>query len=87
MEHQRSDFKLLPTDAAFIEMLPQRMQRVLALSDRSYADIAAEIGCPLGTIKSRLNRARSRVLKLREEAAAIEPNNFEPFPSTNVHGG
>jgi RNA polymerase sigma-70 factor (ECF subfamily) len=47
--------------------LPDDMSEVLVLremEEQSYSDIAATLGLPLGTVKSRLNTARSR---FREE--------------------
>ncbi len=51
---------------AAIEKLPEKFRTVIILRDiqeLSYDDISKIIGVPLGTIKSRVNRAR---LKLRE---------------------
>lgn len=34
-----------------------------------YTDVAAQLGIPLGTVRSRLNRARNALMKLRESKA------------------
>jgi RNA polymerase sigma-70 factor (ECF subfamily) len=50
-----------------IELLPDSFREVILLrefADLSYDAIACIIGCPMGTIMSRLARARSRLRKL-----------------------
>lgn len=52
---------------AFVEQLPRRDQEVLALcawSELSYQDAATVLGVPMGTIRSRLARARARLAQL-----------------------
>jgi RNA polymerase sigma-70 factor (ECF subfamily) len=47
-----------------IRQLPRREREVLALlawSDLSYSEIAAALGLPVGTVRSRLARARTRL--------------------------
>src|SRR3990172_1920398 len=61
--------------------LPQDQRTVLVLSDvqgLSYEEIAQATGEALGTVKSRLSRARSR---LRE----LLPNHRELFPTVSDH--
>lgn len=44
-----------------LESLPEEFRIVLLridIEDRSYRDVALEIGCPIGTVMSRLHRAR-----------------------------
>jgi RNA polymerase sigma-70 factor (ECF subfamily) len=38
------------------------------LEDMSYEEIAGIVGCPLGTVKSRLNSARAAMIKLAKES-------------------
>ena len=52
---------------ARVSELPQREQDVLALcvwSEISYEDAASALGLPVGTVRSRLSRARSRLREL-----------------------
>jgi RNA polymerase sigma-70 factor (ECF subfamily) len=52
--------------------LPRRYREVVVLCDleeMDYADSAAVLGCPIGTVRSRLHRARALLLdKLNQEA-------------------
>jgi RNA polymerase sigma-70 factor, ECF subfamily len=56
--------------------LPERYRDVIILCDleeRSYEDVARIIGCPLGTVRSRLHRARALLsAKLKRLNAASE---------------
>lgn len=57
--------------------LPDRFREVMALIDIegfSYADAAEALGVPMGTVMSRLHRARKRIRKrLREEGVNVKP--------------
>jgi RNA polymerase sigma-70 factor (ECF subfamily) len=49
-----------------IQALPHRYREVVALCDLEevdYADAAAILDCPVGTVRSRLHRARSLLLE------------------------
>jgi RNA polymerase sigma-70 factor (ECF subfamily) len=62
--------------AACLDRLPQRQREILKLRtalDSSYADIATEIGINVGTVKSRIARARHH---LRAEVEAIAPETL-----------
>ena len=51
----------------FFQQLPQDQQealRLIAIEERSYEEVAGTIGCPVGTLKSRVHRAR---IQLRSE--------------------
>lgn len=54
-----------------VAALPRRYREVVALCDLEevdYADAAAALGCPIGTVRSRLHRARGLLLeKLNKE--------------------
>jgi RNA polymerase sigma-70 factor (ECF subfamily) len=63
-----------------INALPQQQREVLVLIGVlgvSYEEAAEVCGCAMGTVKSRLNRARERLLELLGEASSastVEPN-------------
>jgi len=62
---------------AAIESLPRLYREVVVLRDLegfSYQQIAAILGCPAGTVMSRLNRARERLRSLLDQwqAGAVE---------------
>lgn len=61
-----------------IATLPPNFQEVLRLVDleqRSYKDTAAQLGCPIGTVMSRLNRARHALKKALEAQKAVGPSH------------
>ena len=60
---------------AAIAALPEEFREVLVLSDTedlSYAEIAATVGVPVGTVKSRLFRARQLLQKQLYDYAVAE---------------
>lgn len=59
-----------PRFVAAIDDLPAEERHTLLLyawEELSYADIAAALDVPVGTVRSRLNRARQRLRSLRDE--------------------
>lgn len=55
--------------------LPGHHREVVVLCDLQeldYADAASVIGCPVGTVRSRLSRARARLADLLRESGAID---------------
>jgi len=54
-----------------VQTLPRRYREVVVLCDLEevdYADAAVALGCPIGTVRSRLHRARGLLLdKLHQE--------------------
>ena len=71
--HDQLDQRL----AAAIAALPPAYREVLLLSvvgDLAYAEIAAALGCPLGTVMSRIGRARQL---LRQRLADLSPASME----------
>lgn len=59
------DFALQPGDDALLPSLPDA-QRLLLQTDGSYQDRAERLGIPIGTVRSRLHRARTALERLRE---------------------
>lgn len=58
-----------------LDRLPSDFRRVIVLvdlEDRSYRDAALAIGCPIGTVMSRLHRARRAMQAERNDYAANE---------------
>ncbi len=52
-----------------LDKLPRQQRQAVILvggAGYSYDDVAAAIGCPIGTIKSRVSRGRSRLSELME---------------------
>jgi RNA polymerase sigma-70 factor (ECF subfamily) len=65
-----------------LDQLPQEHREALILvgaAGLSYEEAAEICGCALGTIKSRVNRARNRLLKIMEESGDTD------FLPTNMH--
>ena len=65
--------ELWPRVAATIAALPPGERDALLLyawEDLGYDDIAAALGIPVGTVRSRLNRARRRLREVREPEGA-----------------
>ncbi|MBS0467634.1 MAG: RNA polymerase sigma factor [Proteobacteria bacterium] len=59
-----------------LQRLPAEQRAVLllvTLEDMAYADVARMLGIPLGTVMSRLSRARTRMRELLEQAPASAP--------------
>jgi DNA-directed RNA polymerase specialized sigma24 family protein len=68
------NFKLRSEDKALLELLPER-QRELLTAEGSYLEIASRFGLPIGTVRSRLHRARAALEKLRHDGGeeAVSP--------------
>ncbi|HEY6452701.1 MAG TPA: RNA polymerase sigma factor [Steroidobacteraceae bacterium] len=62
-EHEQRSAQL----RELIELLPERQRRTLVLfyfEDRSVAEVAQRLGCPEGTVKTNLHRARATLTGL-----------------------
>jgi RNA polymerase sigma factor (sigma-70 family) len=60
--------------------LPTVYREVVVLCDldqRSYADAAARLDCPVGTVRSRLNRARGMLLAKLGTSQGVDDNASE----------
>ncbi|HEY2837289.1 MAG TPA: sigma factor-like helix-turn-helix DNA-binding protein [Rhizomicrobium sp.] len=60
-----SRFELTPEDQDLIAQLPAEQQAALR-SEGSYASRAEQMGVAIGTVRSRLHRARAALVRLRE---------------------
>lgn len=67
-------FKMLPGDEARIDKLQPSFQEILRATG-TYQEIATKLGVALGTVRSRLNRARAALMLVRDmEAEAAPPH-------------
>ncbi len=60
---------------AALASLPSEFRAVVELvdlGDFSYREVASELGCPIGTVMSRLHRARKQLGELLAEYASLE---------------
>lgn len=67
-KNPKEPFKLRGTDYPHLQKIPERLVRPLCLlhaGGNTYHSIAAELNIPLGTVKSRISRARERIIQLR----------------------
>ncbi len=68
-----------------VQGLPRRYREVVVLCDLeevNYADAALVLGCPVGTVRSRLHRARALLLdKMRQERRPRAVGDLKPIRS------
>ncbi|BCN38631.1 RNA polymerase sigma factor [Alicycliphilus denitrificans] len=67
-----------------LQRLPAEQRAVLllvTLEDMAYADVARVLGIPIGTVMSRLSRARRRMRELLEQAPAHAPGPHAATPA------
>lgn len=60
--------------ATLLGQLPERYRRVLTLfylEQKSYEDVAALLGLPMGTVKTFLHRAKKQLLKLTQRPTPV----------------
>jgi DNA-directed RNA polymerase specialized sigma24 family protein len=58
-------FQILPSDSQLLEQMSKEHRDILTATG-TYVQIAEALKIPVGTVKSRFNRARSRLIALRE---------------------
>lgn len=68
----KEPFKLLGSDDPHLAKIPQRLTEPLCMAHagNGYEFIASELKIPVGTVKSRIHRARERILVMRARTAA-----------------
>jgi RNA polymerase sigma factor (sigma-70 family) len=83
-EERLDDERQMRAALALLTRLPRREQDVFALcawADLTYEETAAALRIPVGTVRSRLSRARARVRRLLEEREWREDG---PVPAGEV---
>ena len=75
---------------AAVRALPFAYREVIAwcdLEELPYADVASILGCPIGTVRSRLHRARALLAQvLRDERSGVPPVTQRPAGRTPTEG-
>jgi RNA polymerase sigma-70 factor, ECF subfamily len=62
-----------------IDLLPERYRRTLVLfyfEERSVSEVARQLGCPEGTVKTSLFRARAALAELLRKRGLDDPNQW-----------
>lgn len=78
-------FALTPGDEALIAALPPEQQAALR-AEGSYAERAERMGVAVGTVRSRLHRARSALVKLRQrQGEEGAPQETPPSDPDHLH--
>ncbi|MFE0645035.1 RNA polymerase sigma factor [Streptomyces sp. NPDC058877] len=78
---QMADAQRLAAAARALQRLKRTEREVFALvvwSDLGYAAAAEALGIPVGTVRSRLSRAREKLRRLVDEELAADPRVVEP---------
>lgn len=70
MNTQFRNFTITQEDAQLLPQLSDEHREILAALPRSYAELATDLKMPIGTVRSRLHRARVALVKLREQRVA-----------------
>ncbi len=67
-----------------VELLPERQRQVLRLyyfEERSVSEVALMLGCPEGTVKTALFRARAALAALLERRGLADPSYWQEMTS------
>ncbi len=64
------NFTITQEDAQLLPQLSNEHREILVALPRSYAELADFLKLPIGTVRSRLHRARAALARLREQKAA-----------------
>lgn len=73
--HVSAGLELRDLDAA-LRLLPEEQREILllvGLEEMRYEDVASSLGIPVGTVMSRLSRAREKLRALMEGRASVIP--------------
>ena len=82
---QEASLHLDDMEAALQKLAPERREAVLLVgaSGFSYEDAAQIAGCPIGTMKSRVARARADLARLLDDTIADEPASRAAMPGSS----
>ncbi len=69
-------FKLEPRDAELLDQLSEQYRAVL-LFNGSYQECSAALNIPIGTVRSRLHRARAALEALRNGQPVMDSRNTQ----------
>lgn len=70
LKHQFSDFSLEEADELLLDRLLPRHRAILVMPG-NYRALAKALAVPIGTVKSRLHRARAALIKLRASGSRV----------------
>ncbi len=73
--------------ARALQQIPPEQRRVIVLHhlcDLPVADVAAEVGAPVGTVKARLSRGRATLAGLLRDESAGGPNRGPAGPTSST---
>ncbi len=70
MNAQFRNVTITHEDAQLLPELSAEHREILVALPRSYAELATHLKVPVGTVRSRLHRARAALVKLREQRLA-----------------
>jgi DNA-directed RNA polymerase specialized sigma24 family protein len=71
-------FSLQPGDRELLDRLPAH-HRVILQAEGDYKTIAANLGIAMGTVRSRLHRARAALTELRQSHSELPAKNDGPL--------
>lgn len=72
------DVALMRRELAFIRREHRELIVAFYMEDRSVADIAARLSLPVGTVKTRLRRCRSKIREGMDMAREFGPRSYNP---------
>jgi len=76
---QHPSFAISEDDVPFLAKVPDNFAKPIKLlhfEKMNYAEIAADLGIPIGTVKSRIHRGRAMIMRERIETA-IRSETFQ----------
>lgn len=81
LRNPHPSFVLLASDREYLTKIPAEQCKLIQLlhdEKMSYDAIAKQTELPLGTVKSRINRGRGKIIELRAKAALVDHAMQEP---------